>query len=30
MPAKDSHGRPIVVAAEWFGKLPAQPRSAPG
>ena len=26
MPAKDSHGRPIIVAAEWFGKLPAQPR----
>ena len=26
MTTRDSHGRPIIVAAEWFGKLPAQPR----
>jgi hypothetical protein len=26
MPARDRHGRPIIVAAEWFGKLPARPR----
>lgn len=26
MPAKDRHGRPIIVAAEWFGRLPARPR----
>lgn len=26
MPNTDSHGRPIIVAANWFGKLPAQAR----
>ena len=26
MPDTDSHGRPIIVAARWFSKLPAQPR----
>lgn len=26
MPDTDSHGRPIIVAAKWFGKLGAQPR----
>lgn len=26
MPTTDSHGRPIIVAAPWFGKMPARPR----
>lgn len=26
MPNKDRHGRPIIVAADWFGKLPSTPR----
>ena len=26
MPDTDSHGRPIIVAANWFGKLGARPR----
>ena len=23
MPSTDSHGRPLIVAADWFGKGPA-------